>query len=506
MRIQVIAALLVGSLLAGCGGGASGSGSGRIVSVPPVLPQGGSKAPAKISLTIPASAAPSAKRRSTIPSTTQSVVLNFSGPNGAALSPTVAPVIINVTACSPFSGGYQCSTTVTLPFGTVIVSIAAYAGTNGTGALLALGTLTLTVSTTGSTTADAVLTTASNYGAFGGNTTLSNINIDHVADTFTVNESVNGSAGTINGTITPLSNGDVMATVTSGMGAASGIAVGDIVLIRELANGAIVIEDSGIVSPPSPWTGATGGSDAGIAFGIANAACASGSVQFNFDAVSVSGPGFVSSGASATPAYFVGSGTGSATTLTGAASGYDINGNDLGSQNSGTLTCSNDAYYPPVADAATEPALAFNSLGVFLGLSGNGTDSTPGEIGIMGFANPQTVNTAQVLAQSYDGFITVGGSMSSAEPFTATPLGGGLQVCPYTDIVNNVPATGLNCFAFTLTGQPSPGILTGTSPANGATVIVSVGQINGKYVLLGLANSATSTTPGFAGNFVLFQH
>jgi hypothetical protein len=35
---------------------------------------------------------------------------------------------------------------------------------------------------------------------------------------------------------------------------------------------------------------------------------------------------------------------------------------------------------------------------------------------------------------------------------------------------------------------------------------MTVAQVSGKYAILGISDLGTSTTPGVAGNFVLFQH
>ena len=113
-----------------------------------------------------------------------------------------------------------------------------------------------------------------------------------------------------------------------------------------------------------------------------------------------------------------------------------------------------------------------------------------------------------MISVSYDGFVVSGNggtSNSTVQPFTATPLSTGLQFCPYTDILNNVPATGSNCLTITFVSQPYPGLLY-ASLSNGKVAVLSVAQISGKYAIFGLADAGTNTTPGVAGNFVLFQH
>jgi hypothetical protein len=80
-----------------------------------------------------------------------------------------------------------------------------------------------------------------------------------------------------------------------------------------------------------------------------------------------------------------------------------------------------------------------------------------------------------------------------------------LQFCPYTDVLNNVPATGTSCVTITFVSQPYPGVVYGTI-SNGSSAVMTVAQVSGKYAILGISDLGTSTTPGVAGNFVLFQH
>ena len=484
-------------LLTGCGGGGSApptSGTTQGTS-------SGGHTPEQISFIIPTAASSgSSRHRNTLPSSTQSVVLTFSGPYGAALVPAVTPVTINTSSCTTVSTGLQCTTTANLPNGPVVGSVAAFAGANGTGALLALGTLTLTVAP--GATASVTLTTASNYELLGGgsgNGFSATLSVDHVADTFTVNTTTSGNSPvTLSGTIAPLANGDIKATVTNNGGA--GDPVGDVILFRELPNGAVMLEDSDNASPPSPWDGSS--STGGAAVGVANPSCATASSTVPIDLVSISGNAFTSAGSTASQALIVGTAALTSTTLVGSGTAYDINGNSQGSTTSGTVTCSGDLYLPP-AGSMNQPTLGFNNLGVIVGANGGSGNEV---VGVMGFANPATVSVPALTAASYDGFIVSGNGNSNAtvQPFTATPTSTGLQFCPYTDILNSVAATSM-CVTVTVVSQPYPGVLY-TSVSNGSVGVLSVAQVNGKYAIFGIADVGSSTAPGVAGNFVLFQH
>jgi hypothetical protein len=366
--------------------------------------------------------------------------------------------------------------------------------------LLALGTFTLNV-TTGAT-ASVTLTTASNYellGGGGGGAFFASLSVDHVADTFTVNTTTaTGGPVTISGTIAPLANGDVKATITNNGGDAS-VLIGDVALFRELPNGALIFEDSDNASPPSPWDGST--TTGGAAVGVANPSCATAPGAFPIDLVSISGDSFTSAGSNASQALIVGSVTLTSTTLNGGGTSYDINGNSQGATTSGTITCSGNMYVP---SSNNEPTLAFNNLGVIVGGNGNGGSSNPSVVGVMGFANPASVSIPALISASYDGFVD-GSNGTTTQPFTATPTSAGLLFCPYTDILNNVPATGTNCIAISIVSQPYPGVLYATV-SNGSVAVLTVTQVSGKYAIFGLANAGSSTTPGVAGNFVLFQH
>lgn len=495
---RLVAALSAIVLLAGCGGGGAPPTAGAAAGA-----SSSGRLPAQISFIIPNEASSSSSRhRNTLPASTQSVVLTFTGPYGAVLVPAVAAVTINTSTCTTVSTGLQCTTTAMLPFGSVIGSVAAYAGANGAGALLALGTLTLNV-TTGATAA-VTLTTVSNYQVLGGDALSTTLSVDHIADTFTVNTTTSSNVPvTLTGTIAPLANGDIKATITNN-GGSSTDPVGDVILFRELPNGAVIIEDSDIVSPASPWDGSS--STGGAAFGVANPICASASGAFPINLVSVSGDSFTAAGSNPSQALIVGTATLTSTTLSGTGTSYDINGNSQGTTTSGTVTCSANVYIPP-AGSMTQPTLAFNNLGVIVGANNNGGGSNPSVVGLFGFANPASANLPALEAASYDGFVVSGngGSNATVQPFTATPISTGLQFCPYTDVLNNVAASGTSCVTITFVSQPYPGVVYGTV-SNGSVAVLTVALVNGKYAILGLGDGSTSTTPGAAGNFVLFQH
>lgn len=497
---RLVAAFSAIVLLAGCGGGSAPPTAGSAAGS-----SSGGRLPTQLSFIIPTAASSTAsRRRNTLPSTTQSVVLTFTGSYGTALVPAVAAVTINTSTCTTVSTGLQCTTTANLPFGPVVGSVAAFAGANGAGALLALGTLTLNVAT--GATAAVTLTTASNYQVLSQNQLSATLSIDHAADTFTVNTTTGtGAAETLSGTIVPLANGDLQATVTNN-GGSSGDPVGDVILLRELPNGVAIIEDSGTVAPASPWSGLS--STGGAALGVATPACATASGTFPIDLVSIAGSSFTAAGSSASQALIVGGATLTPTTLVGSGTAYDINGNSQGTTASGTVTCSGGNVYVPPVGSTTQPTLAFNNLGVIIGANGNGSNnSNPQVIGEMGFANPVSANIAALSAASYDGFVTSGngGSNPTVQPATASMSATGLQLCSYTDVLNNVAATGTNCVTITFVSQPYPGVLYG-SVSNGSVVVVTVAPVSGKYAIFGVVDASTSTTPGAAGNLVLFQH
>ncbi len=497
---RLIALLSAVALLAGCGGGSAPPTPGGAQAA-----SNGGHTAEQLSFIIPVAAAKgSSRHRNTLPTSTQSVVLAFSGPYGAALAPAVAPVTINTSTCTAVSTGLQCTTTANLPNGSVVGSVAAFAGASGTGALLALGTFTLTVAP--GATAAVTLTTASNYELFSGNSLSATLSVDHVADTFTVNTTnVTGGPVTLSGTIVPLANGDIKGTITNN-GGSSADPIGDIVLFRELPNGAVMLEDSGNASPPSPWDGSTSTGGAGL--GVANPSCATASGAFPINLISLTGNGFTAAGSSPSQALIVGTATLTSTTLVGSGTAYDINGNSQGSTTSGTVTCSANVYAPPVG-STNQPTLGFNNLGVVVGANGGGGGGTgQSVVGVAGFANSASVSIPALISASYDGFVVSGNggtSNSTVQPFTATPISTGLQFCPYTDILNNVPATGTNCLTITIVSQPYPGVLFATL-SNGKVAVFSVAEISGKYAIFGVADVGTNTTSGVAGNFVLFQH
>ena len=110
---RLVVALSAIVLLAGCGGGSAPPTGSAAQGAP-----SGGRTPEQISFIIPTAASSgSSRHRNTLPSSTQSVMLAFSGPYGAALVPAVAPVTINTSTCTPVSTGLQCTTTANLPNG-----------------------------------------------------------------------------------------------------------------------------------------------------------------------------------------------------------------------------------------------------------------------------------------------------------------------------------------------------------------------------------------------------
>ena len=192
-----------------------------------------------------------------------------------------------------------------------------------------------------------------------------------------------GGPVTLSGTIAPLANGDIKGTITNNGGSAAD-PIGDILLFRELPNGAVMLEDSHNTSPPSPWDGSSSTGGAGL--GVANPSCATASGAFPIDLISFSGNCFTAAGSTPSQASIVGTATLTSTTLVGSGTAYDINGNSQGTTTSGTITCSGNIYVPPGFERI-KPTLGFNNLGVIVGANGNGSnDSNPIVVGVMGFA------------------------------------------------------------------------------------------------------------------------
>jgi hypothetical protein len=505
--LRSVTAVAVLALLAGCGGAGS-SGSGAV----PKAASSSQTAKAAISLTIPLSGTSATRRgtaaprgRETIPAATQSIVLTFSGLYGAALTPAVPPVTIDASTCSTVSSGLQCSTSVTLPYGSVVASIAAYAGANGTGTLLAAGTGTITVAS--GVSASFTLSTTSTYTIIS-NDNIGTLAIDHAGQTFTVSNATSANTS-FSGTFTQLGNGDLEATIANNADD-SNVTVGDTILLRESANGAVMVEDSGTTSPTSPWTGdsTTGGGG----FGIANAACATAQATIPFALASISGNSFVASGSSASQALITGSVDASPTTITGTANAYDINDNSLGAMSPGTLACQSNGVYEPSGSTTGGPlAIAFNLFGVVAALDGNNGGAQSVEANI-GFANLTSASLSALEAGSFDGFLVNGNdSTQSIQPISATGSASGLSLCPYTDVLNDVPSSGANCVTATFTSQPLPGVILGTASGaeitgGGSVFVAVVGELNGKALIVGIGDNGTNTSPGQAGNFVLFQH
>ena len=77
-----------------------------------------------------------------------------------------------------------------------------------------------------------------------------------------------------------------------------------------------------------------------------------------------------------------------------------------------------------------------------------------------------------------------------------------MTACDYVNYeANNVSTTGCSTIAFT--GQPLPGLITGTATNTSSTTpfIAMAGQVNGKYVFVVLSQST-----GGGVNFVAMQH
>ena len=139
-----LAQIVVATILTACGGG--GLPVGSVVNDPG---SGPSSPPTqlvnvKVTVTIPARKNHSKIRSQYVSVNTQSVVIVLSSVDGNGIS-GVNPTTINTDAgakdCSTGGGTRTCSATASGSSGTDVFSVTTYAGVNGTGALLSVGTV-----------------------------------------------------------------------------------------------------------------------------------------------------------------------------------------------------------------------------------------------------------------------------------------------------------------------------------------------------------------------------
>jgi hypothetical protein len=486
--------------LAACGGGGSSA-----------LPAGGSvKAPstsAALSIFVPnPSPSTSSRRRYQLPSSTQSLVIVVASATGTALSPPVAPVTANVSAtapgCSSVSGGFSCTISVTVPYGSLIFAIVAYTGQNATGNAIAWGETTANIGAGGNNAVTVSMSSVIEYVAINLDGDFSLAVIDHSADTVNiVNES---DSTTIAGTIAYLTNGDEQITVTS---STSGAPVGSIVYARELPGVTFTFLSTNTTTPAVTGVVASGG-DWGVATEIPT--CPIAGASYNASLATIEGPEYqVGNNLTTGQAYQNGTATvsvaGGVASLGFTGNSYTISGTLVQSETGNTGTCSAGQF---AANTGTNGSggVAFDAAGVVIGANTGAGQSTSMQNGFAGFTvtSGSTVNLTAVTTQTYDGFFggyTVNGSTIDKEgsPINAVPSGSNTMLsCNYSNFVAGTVATS-GCATLTFGAQPQPGVVLGTLTESGTAIpaVFVISEISGKYVIFGVAGSL---------NAALIQH
>jgi hypothetical protein len=488
----VVLATLVA--LTACGGG---GGTG----LPSAPQQGKAASLASAALTFfiarPSTAGAHAKRPSYLPSATQSIVVNVYNADGTPTNPPTAASVLNVSSsgCTSVSGGQQCTVMVTVPFGSLLFAIAAYAQPNGSGALLSSSTASVTVGS-GPNNVPVTLNAQAQYvgtNLDGGG--VQSVMIDHQAGTFQVSKP--GLGVTSSGTYTTLPNGDLKGIITA---ATDSTTIGSIAYIRELANGALMFVATDSTTPNAD------GSSTNADFGAMTSVqpCPTSSESLSINAITIAGSAFPSQ-VSTHEAYAVGTGSVANGTLTFSGTSYSIAGSNLGATNASPGTCSNGVFTDPNAGT-----VVFDAQGFLVVASGPNQGQTSSQNGNFGFRAPsQPYNLATIASQSYEAysgqFLPVNGTFVKAEsPGTLTPAGANaLKACPYVNFEANSVAT-TNCTTLTFTAQPFPGLITGTAVNSqlNATFVAAVGQINGKYMLVVLSADSSASQ---AVNLIFMQ-
>ena len=484
----VLAAALT---LAACGGG------GGTSSMPPGPSQGktSSLAFAALSFFIPSASSSNARARrpSYLPAATQSIVVNVSNADGTPTNPPTAPTVVNVSSssCAAVSGGEQCTVTVTVPFGSLLFAIAAYAQQNGAGALLSSSTSSATIGSGPNNVAVSMSAQTLYVGTGLNGNKAQTVTIDHQAGTFTVN-----SGGTSSGTFAPLPNGDLKATITA---ATSGAPIGSVAYIREIANGALMYVATGATTP-NPG----GDSPSNADFGMLTAAqqCPTANASFAINAIAIAGPNFPSV-VSSHEAYTTGTATIANGTLNFAGTSYTLAGTNLGTTPTQPSTCANGVFTD-----SSSGSVVYDPQGFVVVNSGPNQGTNPSQYGNFAFRAPaQPFDLPTLASKSYEGysagFVPNGPSSTVNEtPFFATPGANGLTACPYVNFEMNAVGTS-GCLTLTFSAQPFPGIITGTATGgtNTASFVAVVGQVNGKYLITLLG----SQSGGSAVNMGLMQ-
>ncbi|HET9028551.1 MAG TPA: hypothetical protein VFN49_00080 [Candidatus Aquilonibacter sp.] len=497
-ELAVVGMLLT---LVACGGVGGGSAV-------PSVPGGGShpqSAQAAVSFFVPHAASAARMKPNYLPSTTQSIVISVNNADGSPLSPAVPPTVANVSptapGCSSVSGGIQCTVTVATNTGTINFSVSAYDAPNGAGNILASGTATATIGA-GPNTITMSLGNAAVYGVVTLSGGMGTITIDHQQQTIVV-QSVTGNPFTTNGSYTVVGNGVYKITVLSTTDPSGG--VGDIAYLRELSNGMIAFVATNTTSPSADGSSSPN-ADWGV--GTAMLPCQT-SGTFNFAGVSIEGPAYA---VASTTSYTIGTATFSSSGVSFTGTNYLFNGSSNGSANSGGVQACSNGVYSQTNQGAAIPGV--QGLTVVSNNGGQSTSNTTTDTGNIGFnpgsiTTPATLNLAAISSQTYDAFegvqsVSGNTTIKFESPSIMTPSGANtMTACPYTNFEGNAVSTS-NCQTITLTGQIGPGLVTGnaTTPSTGTTpFIATVGQINGKYVIVVLPGST-----GGGVNIVATQH
>jgi hypothetical protein len=487
--------------LTACGGGAAS----------PSVPAAGSSrgaGSAALSVFVPSAASTSARHRSQLPSSTQSVVIAVASASGTPLNPPVTPVIANVSAtaagCSSVSGGISCTIDVTVPFGSLLFAVVGYSGQNATGSAIAWGEATATISATGANAVNVSTSSVIEYAVMDLDGDFSLAVVDHSANTIDiVNES---NSTTLAGTIAYLPNGDDKIVVTA---STSGTPVGAIVYARELPGATFTFLSTNTSTPPV--TGALASSaDWGV--GTELSPCPTTGASYLSSLATIEGPAY-QSGSNLTTGQAFENGTATVSVNGGAASlgfngnSYTINGTLVQAETGGTGTCSSGQFAANTGPNGSG-IIAFDPAGVIIGSNGtSGGQLTSSTDGFAGFSVPSgsTVNLTAVTTQTYDGFFggyTIMDSTVDKEgsPINAVPSGTNTMLsCNYSNFEAGTVATS-GCATLTFGVQPQPGVVLGTfdSSATGTIPAVFViSQVSGKYVIFGVAGSL---------NAALIQH
>ncbi len=476
-------ALACSVALASCGGG----GGSATTPTTPSLPQ---SVHASLSFIVPVSGQPAARHGNTIPSNTQSVVVNVDQGSGQPFSPLISQVVnVSASSCPPVSGGLQCTVTMSVPVGSVIFSVGAFSGTNGGGMLLA-SALTPTTITPTTTSVSVPLQTQVSYllGDTGGGG--SPFTLDFGTSSFTLTD----STGSATGSFTALPDGDLKFTITSTTDPT--ITSGQVGYLRMIPNAgfAIIVGQTA----PDPTGLFTSG---GIGLATIPAPCPSGSETLQADGIALASPSYVYSGPLTQTAYATASlaltptsfAPASGTQYTIGGTGTALSGTPLSGCTNGIFGSTSTAY------------AAVGLLGLGAAPGSNSSSSSGSNSNGVAFvvAPPANLVQTDVLSRTYHGFMSnATPAGQSAAPVLVTPASGGLQLCTYTTYESNQVNTS-GCTVLSGFSQFAPGLFTATGSAPGGASspwAFAVDDVDGNYVMIGVGIPSSGTA---ATNLVL---